>query len=165
MNKTFMVIMLGLGIVLSAGVAGAEDAVIAIGKKVKFDYTLTVDGQAVETTQGKQPLLYVHGKGQLIQGLERQMEGLKVGEAKTILVTPEEGYGPLREDAYQEFPKDRFPKGMYLEPGTVLNMEDEDGNTYRGVILEVKEYSAVVNFNHRFAGKILKFDVKVISVE
>ena len=165
MNKFVTGCVLATGMVFAAGLCHAEDAVIAAGKNVKFDYSLTVDGQVVETTKGKQPLAYTQGQNQLIPGLEKEMAGMKAGDEKSIVVKPEDGYGLVRKDAFREFDKTKLPKDTEPKIGMMLELKDKDGNAYPAVISEVKDKTVMLDFNHPLAGKELKFDVKVVSVE
>jgi FKBP-type peptidyl-prolyl cis-trans isomerase 2 len=165
MRKFVAVCVFVAGMVFVAGLSHAEDAVIATGKKVKFDYSLTVDGQVVETTKGKQPLAYTQGQNQLIPGLEKQMAGMKAGEEKSIVVKPEDGYGPVMKEAFREFDKTKLPKDVEPKIGMMLELKDKDGNAYPAVISEVKDKTVMLDFNHPLAGKELKFDVKVVSIE
>jgi FKBP-type peptidyl-prolyl cis-trans isomerase SlyD len=165
MNKFVMGCILASGLCFVAGSTFAADATIAAGKKVKFDYTLTVDGQVVETTQGKQPLDYIHGQNQIIPGLEKQLEGMKVGDSKKIIVKPEDGYGPVMKEAFREFEKSKLPKDVEPQVGMMLELKDPEGNAYPAAISEVKETTVMLDFNHPLAGKELTFDVKVVSVE
>ena len=152
---------------LGAGFAHAQagDKVIADGMKVKFDYTLTVDKEQVETTQGKQPLEYVHGKKMLIPGLEKELVGMKVGDAKSVVVKAEDAYGPVRPEAVREIDNAKLPKDITPKVGMVLEMQDPQGNAYPAVVKEIKDKTFVLDFNHPLAGKELKFDVKIVSVE
>jgi FKBP-type peptidyl-prolyl cis-trans isomerase 2 len=165
MNKFVLGCVLSAGVLGFAGASLAVDQAIAAGKKVKFDYTLTVDGQVAETTQGKQPLDYTQGQNQLIPGLEKQLEGMKTGEAKKVVLKAEEGYGPVMKEAFREFEKAKLPQDVAPQVGMVLELKDPDGNTFPAVISEVKETSVMLDFNHPLAGKELTFDVKVVSVE
>jgi FKBP-type peptidyl-prolyl cis-trans isomerase 2 len=165
MKKLALVCVFAFGLVFAAGLCHAEDAVIAAGKKVKFDYSLTVDSQVVETTKGKQPLEYTPGQNQLIPGLEKQMAGMKAGEEKSIIVKPEDGYGLVLKDAFREFDKTKLPKDVVPQVGMMLELKDQDGNSFPAVISEVKDKTVILDFNHPLAGKELKFDVKVVSIE
>ncbi len=179
MNKGLMMAAVAVVCVLGAGSLQAAPAqeekkapeavaagkAIASGMKVKFDYTLTVDKEQVETTQGKQPLEYVHGKNMLIPGLEKELVGLTPGMAKTVIVKPEDGYGPVRPEALREFDKTKFPKDIVPQVGMVLEMQDPKGNPYPAMVKEIKDKVVVLDFNHPLAGKELKFDVKIVSVE
>ena len=76
------------------------------GSKVKFDYTLTVDGKVADTSAGRGPLEYTHGAGHIIPGLEEELLGMKVGDKKTVKVAPEKGYGKVLEEAIRRVPKE-----------------------------------------------------------
>ena len=142
-----------------------SDAKIEKGKKVKFDYTLTVDGQVVETSKGKVPLEYVHGEGKIILGLEKALAGMKVGDTKKVKIEPKDAYGEINNQAYRELPKTSFPANFEAAPGMVIELKDPDGNVIPAIVWEVKEQAIVLNFNHPLAGKTLEFDVKIVSIE
>ena len=94
-----------------------EDAVIEGGKKVKFDYTLTIDGEQIETSEGKEPLEFTQGEDQIIKGLSSAMQGMKVGEEKSVTVKPEDAYGLDVPEAYKDFPKTTFPEDFEFQKG------------------------------------------------
>lgn len=164
MNK-LLGLFLAAGFCLTTGLVHAENTVVAAGKKIKFDYTLTVDKAVVETSQGKKPLEYNPGRGELIAGLEKAMLGMKVGESKTVIVKPEDGYGPVRPDAFRDFDRAKMPKDVEPKVGMVLEMQDEKGTSFPASIAEIKDKTVKLNFNHPLAGKELKFDVKVVAIE
>ncbi len=101
MKYIVVVLMIVLAsVALTAHTAqGGEGTMIAEGKTVLIDYTLTVDGQVIDTSEGKQPLKYVHGEGGIIPGLEKELEGLSVGEQKQVVVAPADGYGEVNAEA------------------------------------------------------------------
>ena len=160
----FALIFLVTGFMYTVNAKGEED-MISEGKKVKFDYTLTVDGQVVDTSEGRQPLEYTQGEGKIITGLEQQMTGLKEGEEKKIEVAAEKGYGERNPDALREVPKEQFPPNITPEQGQQLAMTTPDGQRVPVLVSEVKDESVILDFNHPLAGKDLSFDVKVVSVE
>ncbi len=167
MNKVVLMGALTSACILGAGFVYAQgaDKVVADGMKVKFDYTLTVGTEQVETTQGKQPLEYVHGKKMLIPGLEKELVGMKAGDTKTVTVKSEDAYGPVRPEAVREIENTKLPKDITPKVGMVLEMQDPDGNAYPAVVKEIKDKTFVLDFNHPLAGKELKFDVKIVSVD
>lgn len=146
-------------------VAPSPDGVVGAAKKIKFHYKLSVDGQQVESSEGREPLEYTHGSGQIIPGLEKEMAGLKVGDSKKVTVTPKDGYGEVLEEGFREVPKTSFPADFKFEPNLVVEMQTEDGQTIPAVIWEVKDEVVKLNFNHPLAGKTLEFDVTIVSVE
>ena len=141
------------------------NATIENGKKIKFDYTLKVDGQVVETSEGKEPLEYTHGSGDIIPGLETQLVGLKVGDSKNVVVEPKDAYGEIQPDATKDFPLTSFPEDFKPAVGMVVQLEDDKGNVAPAMIKEIKEDKVILDFNHPLAGKTLEFDVKVVAIE
>jgi len=139
--------------------------VIAEGKTVQFHYTLTVEGQVTDTSEGKEPLEYVHGSRMIIPGLEKQLEGLKVNDEKTIAVPAEEAYGPVDPRAIIAIPKDQFPAYFVPQKGLPVQIELHNGQPLMGLVEEVKENSVIVNFNHPLAGQDLVFKVKIVSIK
>ena len=152
-------------ILLSTGLVHAEDVLVGPGKKVSFDYTLIVAGENVETTEGKTPLEYNTGRGEIIPGLESALTGMKAGDSKTVVVKPEDGYGLVRQDAFREFDRSKLPKDLVPAVGMVLKMQDESGNSYPAAIAEVTEKTVKLDFNHPLAGKELTFNVKIVAVK
>lgn len=161
--RVFFIAVLLQVFVLQAGFA--QDAVIAAGKKVQFDYKLTVDGQVIDTTEGKQPIEFVQGDGTIIPGLASQLEGLKAGDEKSVTVSADQGYGQVSPDAIKEVPNAVFPKDTEIKVGQVYEFQGEDGAGFPGIVSEIKEQTVLMNFNHPLAGKELKFDVKIVKVE
>lgn len=138
---------------------------IQMGSQVSFDYTLNVDSKMVETSQNKSPLSYVHGTGQIVPGLERQLEGLIEGDEKEVIVFPEEAYGPNDPKAIKEVPRSMLPEGTQPQAGMYLQMKSPDGRSFTVKVVEVKEEGVVLDFNHPLAGKTLNFKIKIISVQ
>lgn len=157
----FTILVLGAG----AGNLQAQEVSIVKDRKVKLEYTLVVDGQMVESTEGKEPLEYTHGQGMLIPGLEKGLEGMKVGERKTVQVQAAEGYGQITPQLVREFDRSRLPQDLVPEPGIILEMQDPQGNAFPCTIVEVMDKTVKLDFNHPLAGKDLRFDVTIASVE
>jgi len=150
---------------LSAQTMAKPAVVIQTGSMVAFDYTLTDEsGTVIDSSKGKEPMHYVHGKGQIIPGLEKELEGLPVGGEKKVTVKPEDGYGKLNPNAVQEVPKEKVPPNA-LKVGAVLVGTNKDGSPIPMTVREIKEKTVVMDLNHPLAGKTLVFDVKVIDVE
>ncbi len=145
--------------------AKGEPPMIDQGKTVKFDYTLTVDGQEVDSSQRKGPLEYVHGQGWIIPGLEKRLEGMKVGDQRSLVIPPDEAYGQVDPQAFQEVSKTLFPQDFQVEKGMVLPLQDQEGHQVIASVTDIKPESVVLNLNHPLAGKELKFDVKVVDIQ
>jgi len=139
--------------------------VIQEGSLVSIEYTLTDDGgKVLDSNVGKEPLTYVHGGGQIVRGLEKELTGLKVGERKKIHVSVDEGYGPIDPKAMQEVPKDKIPADAQ-KVGALLMTKGPQGEGITMRVQEVKEQTVIVDFNHPLAGKALNFDVKVMDIK
>ena len=143
----------------------AQEIKIEDGRTVKFDYKLTIDGQVVESSEGKEPLEYEHGAGAIIPGLEKKLAGMIAGDERTVIVAAKDAYGEINEEAYREVEKSKFPADFTPEPGMIIEIRNPDGGAVPAIVWEVKENTVVLNFNHPLAGKTLQFDVKIVSVQ
>ncbi|MDD3375170.1 MAG: peptidylprolyl isomerase [Candidatus Omnitrophica bacterium] len=163
----FLTILLSLSllVMVNGTIAEGKDMMIENGKTVKFDYTLTVEGQVVDTSEGKEPLEYVQGSGNIIPGLEKQMVGLKAGDSRKLTVDAKEAYGEINPELLQEVSKSVFPPDLELKKGMMVPLQNNDGQPIPAIVEEVKEESVVFNFNHPLAGQNLLFDVKVVDVK
>jgi FKBP-type peptidyl-prolyl cis-trans isomerase SlyD len=138
--------------------------VVEAGADVSFDYTLTDEkGTVLDSSQGKKPMHYVHGQGQIIPGLEKELAGMAVGGEKKVTVKPEEGYGPVDPRAFEEVPKDKLPPDA-LKVGAVLVARGPQGERMVRVH-QIKEKTVIMDFNHPLAGKTLFFDIKVTEIK
>jgi len=131
---------------------------------VAMDYTLRVDDEVIDSSEGREPLEFLQGHGNIIPGLEREMLNMEIGDSKTVIVSPAEGYGEIDEEAFMEIPSNQFPENIPVEVGTELEVKNEAGEPAYVRIDKVENNIALLNFNHPLAGKELHFDVKVISI-
>jgi FKBP-type peptidyl-prolyl cis-trans isomerase SlyD len=140
-------------------------AAIQEGSIVSIEYTLTDDaGNVIDSNVGKEPLTFIEGAGQIVKGLEKELNGLKVGDQKKVRVTPEEGYGLPDQSAFHEIPRDKIPaEGQ--KPGAMLMSKAPDGRTIPMRVHEVKDKTIVVDLNHPLAGKTLNFDIKIKDIK
>lgn len=151
-------------IVPNPQVAAKPDSV-QNGFVVSFDYTLTdQSGNVIDTSKGKEPMSYIHGGGQIIPGLESQLAGMKVGAEKKVTVKPENGYGAVNPQAFQEVAKEKLPPEA-LKVGTVLMAQSPQGQSIPARVHEIKEKTVIMDFNHPLAGKTLFFDIKITEIK
>ena len=140
-------------------------SVVQEGSFVSIEYTLTDDsGKVIDSNIGKEPLTYIQGAGQIVKGLEREINGMKVGEQKKVAVKPEDGYGMPNEKAFQEIPREKIPAEAQ-KAGALLMSKAPDGRAVQLRVHEVKEKTVIIDFNHPLAGKTLNFDVKVKDIK
>jgi FKBP-type peptidyl-prolyl cis-trans isomerase SlyD len=140
------------------------DLKVMDGQVVSMDYNLHIDGQLVDSSKGGDPLDYLHGAGNIIPGLESELDGMAVGESKRVIVSPADGYGEHDPEAYMEVPRGEFPAEIPLEIGTQLQLQNEDGHPMYARIDEINDDTVVLDFNHPLAGKELHFDVTIVAV-
>jgi FKBP-type peptidyl-prolyl cis-trans isomerase SlyD len=137
---------------------------ISANSVVAIDYTLTGDdGQVIDTSEGREPLVYLHGHNNIIPGLEKQLEGEQAGAELDVQVQPAEGYGEYQEQLVQQVPKEAFAGQDKVEPGMSFRAESNAG-PMTVTVREVGEDTVTVDGNHMLAGKVLNFAVAVKSV-
>ena len=137
---------------------------IANGMKVQMEYTLTVDGAVVDSSEGRGPLSYTQGHGDLIPGLERELAGLHSGDAKDVTVSPADGYGAVDPEAFVEIQKTQLPQDMAPTVGAMLRGAGKDGRPFRARISKVGDQTVTLDLNHPLAGKTLQFHVKILQI-
>jgi FKBP-type peptidyl-prolyl cis-trans isomerase SlyD len=141
-----------------------QPATIIDNVVVALDYTLTVEGSVVDTSEGDGPIRFIQGQGQIIPGLEQALYGMTMGESKDVVIPPKDGYGEEDPGAYTDIPSDEFPSEIPLELGVELELKNTSGDILEASIASVSEESVRLNFNHPLAGKILNFSVKVVEL-
>jgi FKBP-type peptidyl-prolyl cis-trans isomerase SlyD len=142
-----------------------NDRVVKDGMMISIDYTLKgADGKVIDSSQGREPLKYIHGQKMMIPGLEKELTGMKVGGQKNVRVKPEDGYGKINPQAFQEVPKEKIPANG-LKVGAILTAQTPNGGTVPMRVHEIKEKTVVMDMNHPMAGKTLDFNVKVVDIQ
>jgi FKBP-type peptidyl-prolyl cis-trans isomerase SlyD len=135
---------------------------IAEGLVAIIHYTLKNDaGEVLDSSDGGDPLPYLHGASNIVPGLERELTGLAVGAIKDVDVTPEEGYGTINPDMIQEVPRDSFPDDAPVEPGAQFMMQGENDQAIPIWVTQVTETMVTIDGNHPLAGETLHFSIKV----
>ena len=133
------------------------------GRVVEVEYRLLDEnGDLVDSSEGSESLSYVHGMGQILPGLERELEGCATGDEATIIVSPEDGFGPRRDEFVFSVPRSQFD--FAVEPGVVVEAQLPDGRSRYLQVVEVNDESVTVDGNHPVAGRTLRFEVTVASV-
>jgi FKBP-type peptidyl-prolyl cis-trans isomerase SlyD len=139
--------------------------VIGNGKVVSLSYTLRLNnGEIVDYTEAGEPLEYLHGAENIVVGLERALEGLKVGDTRDVDVPPEEGYGTYSAEDVEVVERSQFPADLPLEIGLALELYDDEGDSMEAYVREVGEQHVTLDFNHPLAGETLHFAVEVLAI-
>lgn len=138
---------------------------ISRNKVVRFDYTLTDDSaQILDSSEGGEPLTYLHGGGNIIPGLESALEGRRAGESLSVRVTAGEAYGERDADLVQSVPREMFEDSDSLEVGMQFQSGDPDGETRIVTVVSTDADSVTVDGNHPLAGVPLNFAVTIVEV-
>lgn len=137
----------------------ANDCVVAI------HYTLTDEsGQQLDSSAGGEPLIYLHGHGGIIPGLENELTDKAKGDTLTVVVQPADGYGDFNPDMLQQVPREAFQGVDSIEAGMQFQAQGEGGQMQMVVVREVTDETVLVDGNHPLAGQVLNFDVSIESV-
>ncbi len=134
------------------------------GSKVKAHYTGRLTNNDVfdtSLTDGRDPIEFVIGQGQLIPGFESGVLGLSTGDKKTIEIPAVEAYGEYRQDLCLTVPKNNVPPGIQV--GQTLQA-NTDGQMVPFIVREVMENEVIVDANHPLAGQTLIFDIEILEV-
>lgn len=143
----------------TSGVKIRKDCVVAI------EYTIrNQDGTVVDTSEGRAPLVYMHGYRQIVPGVETALEGLEAGHTIEVFVSPEDAYGPRDPTAVIVVPRAAFPDGEEPTPGALYRALRPDGRAFVFSVVEATGEKVVVDANHPLAGQTLHVSVEVLSV-
>ncbi|MDY6931588.1 MAG: peptidylprolyl isomerase [Halobacteriota archaeon] len=141
------------------GVVYAKD-----GDMVSVHYTGTLDdGTVFDSSKGRDPLSFTVGDGSMIQGFDRAVNGMALGDIKTVTIPSEEAYGPYREELINIVNRSELPEGLEPEVGQKL-MGQKDGYLIEVKIIEVNESSVTMDANSELAGKDLTFEIELVDI-
>lgn len=135
------------------------------GDNVQVHYKGTLpDGQLFDSSEGREPLSFTLGSGQVIKGFDDGVTGMTIGDKKTIHIPNEEAYGPVNEEMVVRFDRAQIPADIPLEVGVTLNMHQDGGQVIPVVVKEVTESYVVLDANHPLAGQDLVFELELIGI-
>lgn len=138
---------------------------ISENKVALIHYTLrNAAGDVIDSSEGNEPLPYLHGHGNIIPGLEKALIGKAVGDKLDVNVSPEEGYGERNDALTQVMPKEAFQGVDELEPGMQFYAQGQDGGVQTVTIVAVDGNDVTIDGNHPLAGETLSFQVEVVEV-
>jgi FKBP-type peptidyl-prolyl cis-trans isomerase SlyD len=148
-----------------AGRRGHDAPMISARKVVTIDYVLkNPGGEVLDTSDGAEPLSYIHGAHQIVPGLERALEGLEVGAVKDVVVPAGDGYGEPDPGGIFTIPRASLPPDLSIEVGDTFMGESDDGEAVPVRVVELRDDVVVVDANHPLAGVELHFHVEVRAV-
>lgn len=137
------------------------------GDLVKVHYTgKLATGEQFDSSEGREPLQFTVGGGQMIKGFDVAIPGMAIGDKKTINISPADGYGERNPEAIIEFPKTNIPPDMLpqLQVGMQLTLTNQQGQPVPVMIADIQEEIVVLDANHFLAGKELVFDIELVAI-
>ncbi|MCD7059037.1 FKBP-type peptidyl-prolyl cis-trans isomerase [Pelagibacterium xiamenense] len=135
------------------------------GDTVRIHYTgRLTDGTEFDSSAGREPLEFQLGSGQIITGLDNQVQGMNEGESATVTIPADEAYGQHRAEGVQTVPRERIPEGVDVSPGARLQATGADGRAMTLTVVNSNAEEVTVDANHPLAGKDLVFDVELVEV-
>jgi len=135
------------------------------GDQVKVHYTgKLTSGEQFDSSEGREPLEFTVGAGQMIKGFDLAIPGMSIGDKKTINIAAEDAYGERSEEAVIPFPVSNVPPDMKLEVGMQLTLTNQHGQPVPVVVMEVREDVVIMDANHFLAGKELVFDIELVAI-
>jgi len=138
---------------------------VKTGDTVKVHYTgKLTNGEQFDSSEGREPLEFTVGAGQMIKGFDAAVPGMKVGDKKTISIPASEGYGERSDDAIINFPIENVPADVKLEPGMSLTLSNQYGQPFPVVVVELRPDVVVLDANHFLAGQELVFDIELVEI-
>jgi FKBP-type peptidyl-prolyl cis-trans isomerase SlyD len=140
----------------------AEDEKLLVEKDVvvTLDYSLEVNGNLIDSG----PIQFIQGHGNIIPGLEKQIEGMRLGDEKEVWVKSEDAYGDYDPELEVEVSRQSFPEDFEIKLGQPMRMQDGQGHIFTGVAVAISDESVTMNMNHPLAGKDLLFKTRVTDL-
>lgn len=144
-----------------------SEQTIQLGSEVEMHFSIRLtDGTIADSTRdyGK-PAKFKVGESDILDKVESALIGLKVGDKKKIMLSPEEGFGKGNPENLHWLPKTQFPQDIVLEQGLLISFTQPNGNEIPGIIRELNDAQALVDFNHPLCGQSLIFDLEIVSIQ
>ena len=135
------------------------------GDTVRIHYTGTLDdGTEFDSSAGRDPLEFALGGGQVIPGFDSAVDGMTVGESKTVTIEPEQAYGQRHEQLIQQVPRDVLPDDVEPAVGMHLQSQSPEGHVMNLVVTEVDDATITVDGNHPLSGQALTFEIELVEI-
>lgn len=136
-----------------------------IGDTVQIHYTGTLDdGTQFDSSAGRDPLEFELGSGGVIPGFDKAVEGMAIGDNKSVRIDPDDAYGPRHDQLVQEVPRNSLPDNLTPEVGMALQSSSPDGQVALFTVVAVSDDTFTVDGNHPLAGQALSFDIELVAI-
>lgn len=135
------------------------------GDTVRIHYTGTLDdGTEFDSSAGREPLEFALGGGQVIPGFDNAVDGMAVGESKTVTIAPDDGYGQRHAQLVQQVPRSTLPEDIQPAIGMQLQSQSPDGQVMNLVVTEIEDESITLDANHPLSGLALTFAIELVEI-
>ena len=135
------------------------------GDTVRIHYTGTLDdGTEFDSSSGRDPLEFALGRGQVIPGFDSAVDGMTVGENKSVTIPPEQAYGERQERLVQQVPRNILPQDIEPSVGMQLQSQSPEGHVMNLIVTELGDDSITVDANHPLAGQALTFAIELVEI-
>ncbi len=136
------------------------------GDTVHVHYTGRLeDGTVFDSSEGRDPLAFTVGAGQVVPGFEDAVAGMQVGDSKTVKIGPADAYGERRDDLFLDVPNEQLPDDLAPQIGMELALRGEDGQAVPVRVAAVDDETVTLDANHPLAGHALTFDVELVAID
>lgn len=136
------------------------------GDTVRITYVGTLnDGEIFDSSEGRDPLEFIVGSGQIISGLDAAIPGMSLGDKRDVAVPCDQAYGQSNPDARQAVPRDQIPAEIPVEVGTQLQMQTPQGQVVPVTVAAVTETEVTLDANHPLAGQDLNFAIEIVGID
>lgn len=137
-----------------------DNAVVSMSYRL-----LNGDGEVIDSSQGQLPLVYMHNSNAILPSLERELTGKAKEDTVDVVIYPEDGYGYAKEELIQELPREQFNDIPDLSVGQRIRATNKENNEVEMMsVVELREDTVLVDFNHPLAGQILNFQIVIVDV-
>jgi len=135
------------------------------GDTVRIHYSGTLsDGTQFDSSEGREPLEFALGAGAVIPGFEKAVEGMAVGENKSVTIEPDDAYGPRHDQLVQQVPNSALPEDVEPAVGMQLQGQSPEGQVMNLTVTGIEDDAITVDANHPLAGEALKFDIELVEI-
>ncbi len=135
------------------------------GDTVKVHYTGKLSsGEVFDSSEGRDPIQFAIGGGQVIPGFEQGIEGMQIGDKKTVEIPVDQAYGEYRDELIFPIGKDKLPAEINPEVGMQLTMNNPQGQVFPVTVKEITDDTIMLDANHKLAGKDLIFDLELVEI-
>ncbi len=164
--KRYLIPLLLVAALLAGGCGSSSaPAEAKSGDTVNVHYTGRLgNGTVFDSSVGGEPLQFTIGAGQVIPGFEQAVIGMQPGESKTVVIPPDQAYGPYYDELVMVVDRDRLPPDWEPQVGQQFPLTQPDGRVVWATVIDVSESSITLDANHQLAGKELTFDITLVEI-